>query len=384
MKRVNNLYSKICDIDLIMNMYDKTIRVNTKNKKKIQQFDNFYTCNIAKIKETLIKKEYIPGKYHIFMIHEPKARIIMSQEIEDKLINHLVAKYFLIDVFDKTLSNRNCATRIGKGTHYALKLFKQDYNYYLNKYRKFYILKLDIAKYFYNLNHDIIMKLVKRKIKDKEVLKIINIIINSTDEDYINEEIIKLKNNERNKILKSKINNNDKIKKIKEIDQIPLYKKGKGVCIGNMVSQIVATFYLDEMDKYIQEKLNITAYGRYMDDFYCMHESKQYLKYCLCEITELLRKYDLKLNTKTKIYNSAESIEYLGFMFSSNNNNIRMKLTNKGKKKFKNKMKRKNKELENNIIAFDEYRQVRESYRGHLIHGNCYRLFFKNVIKFEK
>ena len=51
MKRANNLYNKICDLDVIMKMYDKAIRINTKNKKKVQQFDNFYSCNIVKIKE---------------------------------------------------------------------------------------------------------------------------------------------------------------------------------------------------------------------------------------------------------------------------------------------------------------------------------------------
>ena len=72
MKRVNNLYKKICDLDVIMDMYDSVIRVNTKNKKKIQNFDNFYSCNIAKIKEMLIKKDYVPGRYNLFLIHEPK------------------------------------------------------------------------------------------------------------------------------------------------------------------------------------------------------------------------------------------------------------------------------------------------------------------------
>ena len=134
MKRVNNLYNKICDINVIMDMYDKVIKVNTKNKKKIQNFENFYSCNIAKIKETLITKKYVPGKYNIFLVKEPKTRIIMSQEIEDKIVNHLVAKYFLIDIFDKTLQNRNCATRKGKGTHYALRLFKKDYNYLKNNF----------------------------------------------------------------------------------------------------------------------------------------------------------------------------------------------------------------------------------------------------------
>ena len=375
MKRVNNLYKKICDLDVIMDMYDHAIRVNTKNKKKIQKFDNFYSCNIAKIKEMLIKKDYVLGRYNLFLIHEPKIRIIMSQEIEDKIVNHLVAKYFLVDVFDKSMSDRNCATRIGKGTHYALRLFKQDYNYYLNKYKKFYILKLDISKYFYNLDHEIIKNIIRHKIKDKNALKLIDSIIDSTDEKYINEEIIRLKNNEKNKILNS--NYNDKEKRLKEVEQLPLYKEGKGVCIGNMVSQVVATFYLDKLDKYIEEQLGIKAYARYMDDFYCMHEDKEYLKNCLDKIKNFLLKYKLTLNRKTKIYSSNENIEFLGFMFSSKNKNIRMKLTNKTKRKFKAKMKVKNKELLNNKISFEQYRSVRDSYRGHLSYGNCKKLYYK-------
>ena len=237
MKRANNLYKKICDIDVIMNMYDKVIRVNTKNKKKIQNFDNFYSCNIVKIKETLIKKDYVPGKYNLFLIHEPKMRTIMSQQIEDKVINHLIAKYFLIDVFDKSLSNRNCATRIGKGTHYALKIFKQDYNYFLNKYGKFYILKLDISKYFYNLDHEIIKKIIRKKIKDKDVIKILDDVIDSTDEKYINDRIIQLKEIEKKKIKEK--NYKDKYKRLKEIESIPLYSAGKGLCIGYSNSNII-------------------------------------------------------------------------------------------------------------------------------------------------
>lgn len=156
MKRAKNLYNKICDIEVIMNMYDKVIKRNTKNKRKIQKFENFYSCNIANIKEELISKKYKIGKYNIFLVYEPKVRIIMSQNIKDKIVNHLIAKYFLIETFDKSMMNRNCATRVGKGTHYALKILKKDYNNYLNKYKQFYILKLDISKYFYNLDHEII------------------------------------------------------------------------------------------------------------------------------------------------------------------------------------------------------------------------------------
>lgn len=191
-----------------------------------------------------------------------------------------------------------------------------------------------------------------------------------------------MKNNEIKKILAK--NYHDKEKRLKETDELPLYEKGKGLCIGNTVSQVVATFYLDELDKYITEKLKIKAYARYMDDFYCMHERKDYLKYCLNKIEKFLTKYKLQLNRKTKIYSSTENVEFLGFMFSSKNKNIKMKLTNKTKKKFKVKMDKKNRELLNNEITFEEYRSIRNSYRGHLSYGNCNSLYRRYVINKDK
>ena len=81
-----------------------------------------------------------------------------------------------------------------------------------------------------------------------------------------------------------------------------------------------------------------------------MHTSKEYLRECLSKIGIFLKSYKLELNKKTKIYCSSEKIEFLGFMFSSRNNDIRMKLTNKPKKKFKMKMLKKNKQVLNNDI----------------------------------
>ena len=146
-----------------------------------------------------------------------------------------------------------------------------------------------------------------------------------------------------------------------------------------MISQIVATFYLDELDKFIQRELKIKAFCRYMDDFYCMHEDKEYLKECLEKIRIFLEDYKLELNRKTKIYANNENIEFLGFMFSSKNGNIRMKLTNKTKKKFKVKMKQRTRELENGEISEMEFNQTRNSYRGHLSYGDCKHLYERVV-----
>lgn len=70
MKRVNNIYSKICDVDNIME-FEYIISVNTKNKNKVERFQQYYVQNIYKIREKLITKSYEPSEYSIFFIHEP-------------------------------------------------------------------------------------------------------------------------------------------------------------------------------------------------------------------------------------------------------------------------------------------------------------------------
>ena len=259
----------------------------------------------------------------------------MCQSIKDKVINHLVSYYFLIDNFDKNLINNNVATRINKGTHYGLRLFKKYYNYYKNNYNTFYILKFDIKKYFYNIDHDIVKKIIRNKIKDKKALKLIDAIIDSTDEDYVNRSILKLKE--------------------KYNLELPIYKKGKGLPIGNMTSQVIACIYLDELDKYIVNNLKIKGYIRYMDDGVLFSKDKEYLKYCLSEIERIVGIYKLELNSKTKIYKSCEEVEFIGFRFFTKNNKIIMKVNYKTKKKFKRNINEKNK----------------SSYLGHLSYGNC-------------
>ena len=75
------------------------IRGNIKNKEKIERFEDYFSINIINIKNIISNNNYVPNKYHIFIIREPKIRVIMSQSIKDKIINHLVSYYFLEYVF---------------------------------------------------------------------------------------------------------------------------------------------------------------------------------------------------------------------------------------------------------------------------------------------
>ena len=358
MKRVGNLVSEFT-IENIIKAY-KVVRKNTLNKNKIYKFEEYFTFNISNVYNLL--NDYKVGKYNIFLIKDPKYRIIMSQNINDKIINHLMAD-ILVKVLDNFLINTNVASRKGKGTSYGIKYLKK----YLNKLEgEVYALKFDISKFFYNIDHDVLKRMLDKKIKDKKYLEILFKIIDSTDEDYINECIIKLKEREISYLKNSNLN--DKNKRIDEINRIPLYLKGKGLGIGNVVSQILAIFYLNDLDHFIKEKLHIKYYIRYQDDGILLSNDKCYLKYCLEKINKFVLKYGLRLNDKTKIINvSKNGVDFIGFRFYIKDKII-LKVRNNTKKRFKKKMKLiKKGKIKNskNVIA---------SYKGYFKLGNCYNL----------
>lgn len=258
MKRVNNLYQQISMGDMLR-LYQRQVKVNTKNKHKIYKFEEYFTANITNVYHLLHSDDYKVSDYNIFLIRDPKYRIIMSQKMNDKIINHVMADY-LIQVLDSCLIDTNVATRKNKGTHYGMRYLKK----YLNELKgnTIYALKFDISKYFYHIDHKILKQMLQKKIKDKAYLNILFQIIDSTNEN-VNERIMKIKRKEIKKLQMSTMHDRDK--RIREIENIPLYQYGKGLPIGNMTSQIMAVFYLNEIDHYIKEQLHAKYYIRYMD-----------------------------------------------------------------------------------------------------------------------
>ena len=121
--KINDLYD----------IYNKEIVKNVKNKKKIYLFEKNKIQYFTDMKRVLENNLYDGGSYNIFLIYKPKLRVIMSQSIYDKVINHYVARYILIPKLSKYLNKYNCATREGMGTSYAIKLFKKE----LEKIKKY-------------------------------------------------------------------------------------------------------------------------------------------------------------------------------------------------------------------------------------------------------
>lgn len=259
-------YENIYKPENIKNCYYEVVR-NTKNKRQIYRLQRNADKIIKSIYEDLKNEKYVVGKYNVFVIYEPKQRIIVSQGMKDKIINHLIAREILYPAILPCLVPYNVASRPNMGTRKALEYLEKYRKEFAIKAKKYYILKCDISHFFSSINHKILKKKLRRKIKDPKALKII-------------------------------------------FDVIDSYPSGLG--IGSMTSQVLAIFYLNDMDHFIKEELKIKGYIRYQDDFLLFSESKEYLKVCLKRIKEFLEKEKLTLNDKTRIYSSNENICFLG------------------------------------------------------------------------
>ena len=270
----------------------------------------------------------------------------MSQSIYDKVINHYIARYVLEEKLTKYLDIRNTATRKNMGSSYAIDLVKRYIEENKRKYNNFYILKLDIKKYFYSIDHNVLLNLLKDKLSNTEY-KYISIMINSTNEDYVNKVINKLKINEIKK------NPNRR----KEIEELPIYHKGKGLSIGLMTNQFLAIFYLYKFHNYIIHKLKIKHMVIYMDDYILIHHDKKYLKYCLEEIIRILNEeYKLEINKKkTNIVSIKQGFIFLQYRFQVINNKTIIKLSNNTLHKVKKNINKNKYLFLNDKISFKKY-----------------------------
>ena len=219
------------------------------------------------------------------------------------------------------------------GTSYAIELLKKDIEYY-KRYDKFYFLKLDISKYFYKIDHEVLIKLIERDLNEEE-LKLIKKILNSTNYSYVNKVIESYEN---------KLN-----------IELPRYEYNKGLPIGNMTSQFLAILYLSKLQHYIRHNLKL-RFVNYMDDYIIIHEDREYLKKCLKIIEDKLNKeYKLEINKKKTI----------------------IKLSSSTRRNIKKGIKRSKYLYENKLIKFNQLFSSIENYKYSYKHVD--RIYIENI-----
>lgn len=266
-----------------------------RGKKRNKELDTFFyslETNLSKLRRDLVSSDYQHGPYKRFSITDSKRRIISVASIRDRVVHRLVYDY-LTDIFDKTFLYDSWSCRKGKGLSGAIKRTQK----VIAKYRYSYIWRGDITKFFDSVDHEILKTNIRRKVRDKKALKIIDNII----------------------------------------DSYHTFSRGLGMPIGNLTSQIFTNIYLHELDWHIFHRVKPISYIRYGDDFIILMKTVKDLKASRDEvITFLADKLKLTIHSTNNIIISASrGIHFLGCDIYPTGRRLRKRMISKIKQKLK-------------------------------------------------
>lgn len=327
-------FERVCCFENLYKAYKKCSRGKSK-KLSFCRFQNNSMEELLRLQKELVSKSYKMKPYNEFKVYEPKERLIKSNGFRDKIVQGSLCDNYLNEEVKKHLILDNYASQKGKGTHFGLNRLSHFMRSYYSRYGcEGWILKGDISKYFYFINHEILKNQLYRYVKDNDIKWILDLIIDSTD--------------------------------------------GVGIPIGNQTSQTFAILYLNGIDHMIKDKLGVKYYGRYMDDFYIIHPDKKYLKSVLKEIQVEVEKLGLKLNSKTQIFPLRNGIDFLGFhTYLTESGKVIRKVRKRSKENVKRKIKKMSNFYFQGKLPLETIYQSYQSWRGHAQHGDTSTLIRK-------
>jgi RNA-directed DNA polymerase len=331
-------YKDITSIENILITWEYFLR-GKRHKKDVIKFGIQLGKNLLEIFYLLKEKKYKHADYSVFNISDPKPRIIHKAVVRDRVLHHLIYKE-LYPYFDKKFIFDSYSCQKKKGVHKAIRKFKifSD-KVSKNNTKTCYILKCDIKKFFANIDHHILKKILEKYIKDKDIFNLLIEIIDSfSSVSYIRDSVNVLSR-----------------------------ENEKGLPLGNLTSQLLANIYMNEFDQFLKQKLKVKYYIRYADDFVVFSQNKKYLEFVLKRMKEFLED-NLKLfmhSNKVFIKTLASGVDFLGWVHFPRHRVLRTRT--------KNKVLRK-------INKYSKTETI-NSYRGFLSHGNTYKIRKKINLK---
>ena len=334
MKTYDNLYEDIISLPNLYKAYFKAKK--GKKNKDFLRFDKNLNDNLFDLHNDLISLNYESSGYNVFYIKDYKTRKILAPSFRDHIVHHAIYNY-LEEIYEKHFIFDSFACRKNKGTHFGLKRLKS----FVNKSsEEDYFIKGDVSKYFYSIDHYVLKKIFTKRIKDKKLLWLLGKIIDSHVEKQISAHI------DNNSVL------------IQE----------KGIPIGNLLSQLFANVYLNELDIFVKDKLGIKYYVRYVDDFVILEKDKFNLNKIVFKIKDFLRdKLYLKLeDRKIQINKIKFGIDFIGYVLFKKF--IRVRTRNYGR--FRKSVGIKINKFEKGHLSYEDLKNSFSSYFAHLSHTN--------------
>lgn len=316
------LHSVHEDIISVQNLLEawKEFICGKRRKADVQEFQHQFMDNVLRLHADLTEGTYRHGSYHAFKISDPKPRDIHKATVRDRLLHHALYRV-LYPLFDRTWIADSFSCRDGKGTHRAMLRYQQfARKVSLNHTRTCWVLKCDIRKFFANIDQTILLRIVRGHIKDEAAVSLIANIVTSFDSD----------------------------------------KKGIGLPLGNLTSQMLVNVYMNKFDQYVKHGLRAKYYIRYADDFVLLSADRSELEHFLVRIRSFLgERLHLQLHPhKVHIQTAVSGVDFLGWVHFPDHSVLRTSTK-----------RRMLQHLKNNATE-----GVKASYRGMLAHGNAHRL----------
>ncbi len=282
MKRLGYLYGKICRMENLQ-AADAIARKGKSKQYGIKVHDRNREQNIYHLREMLLNKSYRTSAYTKFKIYDPKEReIFRLPYYPDRIVHHAVMNV-LEPVFVSVFTSDTYSCIKGRGIHPAARSLKKAL---CDEPGTRYCLKLDIKKFYPSIDHDILKSLLRRKLKDSDLLWLLDEIIDSAP----------------------------------------------GVPIGNYLSQYLANFYLAYFDHWVKEVKRWQYYFRYADDMVFLAATKQELHKLLIDVREYLQvNLHLEIKSNYQVFPVDDrGIDVLGYVFKHSH----IRLRKRTKKRF--------------------------------------------------
>ena len=335
MKTHKDIFNKIISPENLFSAWDK-FKSDKQKRRDVQQFEWKLEENIFQLHRDLGGKTYKHGGYVSFYIHDPKQRRIHKATIRDRILHHAVFNV-LNPIFEPIFIPNSLSCRIGKGTHKGIDILSRTARQISqNGFKPCFILKCDIKKFFETVDHSKLLSILRKKIKDKNAMWLLEEIIKSFSSQYSN-----------------------------------IFFK-KGLPIGNLTSQLFANIYLNEFDQFVKQKLRVKHYIRYTDDFVVVFSNKGYLGNLIPQIRAFLSD-ELRLELhphKISIRKFNQGVDFLGYITLPHHRILRTKT----KKRIFKKMEKKVLEYNTGVITERTLNQSLQSYLGVLSHANTQAL----------
>ena len=254
-------------------------RKNKRNTPSQISFEMNLERNLVALCDEVCNRTYHPSSGISFITRNPVQREIFASPFRDRVVHHLLYNY-INPVFDRLLIHDCYSCRNNKGTLEGNKRLEHHIRSCSDNFRKdVYVLKLDIRGYFMSINKDILCTIITRKLsqhKDEVDFPLCDFLVRS----------ILFRDPTHNVTIIGFESDWDGLPESKSLMKSPA---GVGLPIGDLTSQLFSNIYLNELDQYVKRTLKCRHYGRYVDDFFIIGESKTELLSLVPKIREFLK-----------------------------------------------------------------------------------------------